>query len=138
MDARVTARSQPWGSAAVRVLDYPTEPATMEELQTLLGVIEALLLQINAGADSKLGRLHRSGRQALAAAQSAIAPRVGRVREEQEQIASDDDARVRAQARESLWAAVALTGLIVFSIGPWASRWLGRWWQAASRTWHEA
>ena len=80
MDARVTAGSQLWGSAAVRVLDYPTEPATMEELQALLGAIEALLMQINAAEDSELGRLRSSGRQALAAAQAAIAPRVGRVR----------------------------------------------------------
>jgi ElaB/YqjD/DUF883 family membrane-anchored ribosome-binding protein len=126
---RVMADSEPWGGGAVRVLDYPTEPAVLEELQTLLCTIEALLLQMNAVADSELGRLRSSSHQALAAAQAAIAARVVQLREPQEQLIGNGSARVRLPTRNSLlWVSVALTGLIALSISLWAGRSLAEGW----------
>ena len=105
----------------MRVLDYPTEPAAMEEVQTLLSAIEALLLQVDAAADSELGRLRSSSHQALAAAHAALASRAVQVSRHQEQFAGD--ARLGTRARNSvLSVSVLLSGLLVLSISLWAGR----------------
>lgn len=107
MDDRVRGCGEAWGSSAVRVPDYPTERSATEEIRTLIAAVEALLPQINAAADSEVDRLRRKARQALAAAQIAVAPRA----------ACD---KPYGSARP--WAAVGLTVLCALSVGLLAGR----------------
>jgi ElaB/YqjD/DUF883 family membrane-anchored ribosome-binding protein len=108
-------RSQPWGSGAVRVLDYPTEPLPTEELRTLIAAVEALLPRIGGAADSEFGQLHRSTEQALAAAKAALAAP-----------ATEGHAR-RMHEGDPPWAALGLTALFALAIGVCAGRAAAEW-----------
>jgi ElaB/YqjD/DUF883 family membrane-anchored ribosome-binding protein len=113
MDDQVRGCDQAWDSGAARVLDYPTKPSTTEEIQTLIAAVETLLPRIDAAADSEVARLRRNARQALAAAQAAVASRA---------------THLKPKGRERPWVTVGLTTLFAFSVGLWAGRSVAEWW----------
>lgn len=119
MDARVRETDRPWGSDAVRVLDYPTAPAAAEELQTLFNAIETLLPRIDATADSEVGRLRAKAERAIAAARASLASHA---------IRGHGEARIKRYGRERPWTTVGLTALVALSIGLYAGRSVAKRW----------
>jgi len=119
MDALVNERAE--FSEAERVLDYPTPPTATEDIQALLATVDALLQSINAAADSELGRLRAETRNALVAAQAAVASYAAQVR------AMDGSTRngralLDGYLRARPLAAVGLTACFVVAVGLLARR----------------
>jgi len=113
-------------SEAERVLDYPTPPTATEELQILLSTVDALLQSINAAADSELGRLRSETRNALVAAQAAVASYAAQVRT-MDGTAGNGRALLDGYLRARPLAAIGLTACFVVAIGLLAGRSAARW-----------
>lgn len=124
MDAPVNERAG--FSEAERVLDYPTPPTATEELQILLSTVDALLQSINAAADSELGRLRSETRNALVAAQAAVASYAAQVRT-MDGTAGNGRALLDGYLRARPLAAIGLTACFVVAIGLLAGRSAARW-----------
>ena len=124
MDAPVNERAG--FSEAESVLDYATPPTGTEDIEVLLSAVDALLQSIHAAADSELGRLRTETRNALIAAQAAVASYAAQVR------AMDGSARggralLDSYLRARPLAAIGLTACFVVAIGLLAGRSAARW-----------
>jgi len=140
MDAPVRVSDSAEAEGVERVLDYPTPRATMEEVQTLIAMVDELLRRVDAAADSDLGRLRCRTERALAAASAAVNRRAAaQVRGEHgERDVREVGASASAYLRERPWAAFGVAALFVLVIGLWAGRSAAEWGRRSSRTGGEA
>ena len=137
MDAPVRVSDSVEAEGVERVLDYPTPRATMEEVQTLIAMVDELLRRVDAAADSDLGRLRSRTQRALAAASAAVNRRAAaQVRGERD--VREGGASASAYLRERPWAAFGVAALFVLVIGLWAGRSAMEWGRRSSRTGGEA
>jgi ElaB/YqjD/DUF883 family membrane-anchored ribosome-binding protein len=123
VDAPVNGRAG--FSGADRLLDFPLPPAAAEDIQVLLFTVDALLQSINAAADSELGRLRTETRNALVAAQAAVATYAAQARAMNG--GGGGRAHVDSYLRDRPWATIALTACFVVTVGLLAGRSAARW-----------
>ena len=108
------------------MLDYPTPPNATEDIQVLLSTVDALLQSINAAADSELGRLRTETRNALIAAQAAVASYAAQARAT-DGLARNGRAHLDSYLRARPLAAIGLTACFIVAVGLLAARSAARW-----------
>ena len=105
-----------------RVLDYPAARAATEDVQVLFSVVDRLVREIDAAADSELGKLRAEARNALAAAKAAEAADATEMREATGEPNPRAAWPLYLYVRDRPWVALGLSAACGLAIGLWAAR----------------
>lgn len=105
-----------------RVLDYPAARTASEDVRVLIAIVDRLLRQIDAAADSELGKLRAQARNALAAATAAVAADATEMRGAMGELAQRAVRQRHLYVRDRPLPALGLSALCGLAIGLWAGR----------------